>query len=196
MKKFMAESIEMALWAALQTFECTAEDVNVKIIQEPTKKLFGLMKKPAKIEVEVKPEFYAKKYLADIFTAQNLKITIEVEGNVINLCGEDAGKVIGNHGQTLNALQMLMNFVVNKYVVDKVHFELDALGYRAKRREALEKLAKSTAKKVLRTKKSVAFEPMPRSERKIIHEVLAEFPDVKSESVGTEPYRKVVVSCN
>ena len=191
--EFTAKTIEEAINLATEHFSCKAEDISFDIIQEPTKKLFGLMSKPAKIEVEVKSEFYAKKYLADIFNAQNLKITIEVEGNVINLCGEDAGKVIGNHGQTLNALQMLFNVVVNKYAVDKVHFELDALGYRAKRREALEKLARSTAKKVLRTKKSVAFEPMPRSERKIIHEVLAEFPGVKSESVGNEPYRKVVV---
>ena len=192
--EFTAKTIEEAISLATEHFSCKVEDISFDIIQEPTKKLFGLMSKPAKIEVEVKPEFYAKKYLADIFNAQNLKITIEVEGNVIKLCGEDAGKVIGNHGQTLNALQMLFNVVVNKYTVDKVHFELDALGYRAKRREALEKLARSTAKKVLRTKKSVAFEPMPRSERKIIHEVRAEFPSVKSESVGTEPYRNVVVA--
>ena len=190
--EFTAKTIEEAINLATEHFSCTADDVNVKILQEPVSKLFGLMNKPAKIEVEVKPEFYAKKYLADIFTAQNLKITIEVEGNVIKLCGEDAGKVIGNHGQTLNALQMLFNVVLNKYAVDKVHFELDAAGYRAKRREALEKLAKSTARKVLSTGKSISLEPMIRSERRIIHEALSG-GKVKTESVGEEPFRRVII---
>ena len=194
MMEFSAKTVEEAKQEALSEIGCTEADVDIKIVQEPVNKLFGLVSKPAVIEVIVKPEFYAKKYLAEIFAAQRLNVEVEQVGKVISLSGLDAGKVIGKHGQTLEALQTLVNVVVNRYTVEKEHIELDAVGYRAKRRVALEKLAEATARKVMREKKSVTFEPMPRAERRIIHETIAKFDKVKSESAGEEPYRKVEIS--
>jgi spoIIIJ-associated protein len=104
------------------------------------------------------------------------------------------GIIIGKRGTTLNALQFLTSLVANKESGEYKKIVLDVEGYRKKREKILRELALKVAKKVKETKKSIALEPMPPSERKIIHSTLQNDSRIKTHSEGEEPYRRVIVS--
>lgn len=93
----------------------------------------------------------------------------------------------------LSALQHLIRLIVFKQMPNQSFLVLDINGYKDKRKNELIELALKTAKKVRRTKKSVALEPMPAYERRIIHLKLAEQPDIVTESIGEEPERRIMV---
>lgn len=122
--------------------------------------------------------------------------TCNIEENVIkvDIKEEQADFLIGYRGETLNAVQTLLTAIADKEAGEKVRVEVDALGYREKRKIALEELAEKIAKTVVRNRKSVTLEPMTPYERKIIHTKLQEHPKVKTVSIGEGTHRKVVVS--
>ena len=116
--------------------------------------------------------------------------------NVIEIIIEDkkADFLIGYRGETLNALQTILTAVAVKDNSERIRVELDVLGYREKRKKALESLAEKIAKSVIRTRKSITLEPMTPYERKIIHSKLQNSNKVKTTSIGEGMHRKVVVS--
>ena len=116
--------------------------------------------------------------------------------NVIEIIIEEKSTdfLIGYRGETLNALQTILTTVALKDNNEKIRVELDILGYREKRKKALEELAEKIAKSVIKTRKSITLEPMTPYERKIIHSKLQDNPKVKTVSVGEGMHRKVVVS--
>jgi spoIIIJ-associated protein len=107
--------------------------------------------------------------------------------------GEDAGLLIGRRGETLQALQFLVNLIVNKQLGRQVYVTIDVEGYRERRQESLRSLAQRTAERVVSSGRSVQLQPMPAAERRIIHVTLAEHPDVRTESKGDGDQRRVVV---
>lgn len=119
-----------------------------------------------------------------------------VEDNVVKVNIEDnkADFIIGYRGETLNSLQTILTAIGTKESSEKIRVEVDALGYREKRKKALEELAEKIAKTVIRTRKSVTLEPMTPYERKIIHTKLQESNKVKTVSIGEGTHRKVVIS--
>lgn len=140
----------------------------------------------------------AIKYLTDVFHAlglQNFTITpIKRRGNVVlDISGEKLGVVIGKRGETLDSLQYLTILASNRSEESFCRLSLDCNGYRDKRNEALEALAKKTSAKVIKQGRKIALEPMNPYERRIIHSCVAEIEGVSSRSTGTEPYRKVVI---
>ncbi len=118
------------------------------------------------------------------------------EGGGLNvqLTGEDVGAVIGRRGETLDAIQHLTNYAVNRGSERKGHISVDAENYRAKREESLVKLAEKMAAKAVKYKRSMALEPMNSYERHVIHTALQNYEGVTTSSIGTEPNRRVVVS--
>ena len=112
----------------------------------------------------------------------------------MNLSGPNMGAVIGRRGETLDAIQHLTNYVVNRGSDKHMHISVDAESYRAKREESLVRLAEKMAAKVIRYKRSMALEPMNSYERHIIHTALQNYEGVSTSSTGTEPNRRVVVS--
>lgn len=112
----------------------------------------------------------------------------------VTLKGEEAGKLIGYRGETLNSMQTILSAIANKKVEGKVHIILDIEGYREKRKKSLEELADKLTRTVINTGKQVTLEPMSAYERKIIHNRLQDSKRVKTYSIGEEPYRKVVIS--
>lgn len=122
------------------------------------------------------------------------KISTDNEFIYITLEGEEAGKLIGYRGETLNSLQTLLSVIGNKQVSGKAHIILDIEGYREKRKKSLEDLADKLTRTVINTGKQVTLEPMSAYERKIIHNRLQDSKRVKTYSIGEEPYRKVVIS--
>jgi len=115
---------------------------------------------------------------------------------VLDIVGDKLGVVIGRRGETLDALQYLTILASNKAENSYCRIAVDCNGYRAKRKETLEALAVKTAHKVLKQGRRVTLEPMNPYERRIIHSKVAEIEGVFSNSIGEEPFRKVVISSN
>ena len=140
----------------------------------------------------------AKQYLTDVLHALGLEgfeITpIKKDGNVVlDISGEKLGVVIGRRGETLDSLQYLTILASNRTEESFCRISVDCNGYRDKRRETLEALAKRTSAKVIKQGRKISLEPMNPYERRIIHSCVAEIEGVSSHSVGVEPYRKVVI---
>ena len=108
--------------------------------------------------------------------------------------GSRMGQLIGRRGETLDAIQQLTNYSVNRGSDKRVRVQVDAEGYREKREESLQRLAAKVAAKVTRYRKNVTLEPMNAYERHVIHTALQDTPHVTTYSMGTEPNRRVVVA--
>jgi len=113
----------------------------------------------------------------------------------VTLEGSGLGALIGHRGETLDAVQQLTSYAVNRGRAHRVRIHVDAEGYRARREESLSRLAKKTAAKVARSHRSIALEPMNAYERHVIHAALQDFPGITTRSIGTDPNRRVVITC-
>ena len=124
-----------------------------------------------------------------------VKVYCPEEGRYkVILEGEKLGALIGRRGETLDAIQQLTSYSVNRGQTKRVRIHLDAEGYRAKREESLTRLARKVAGKVVKYRKNVTLEAMNAYERHVIHTALQDYPDVTTYSVGTEPNRHTVVA--
>jgi spoIIIJ-associated protein len=112
---------------------------------------------------------------------------------VLDIEGDDLGLLIGRRGNTLSALQYLVNVMVTRKLDSRVLMTIDVEHYHRRREETLRNLALRMADRVLRSRRPITLEPMPASERRIIHISLADHPDVDTGSVGTGDERKVVI---
>jgi spoIIIJ-associated protein len=145
---------------------------------------------------EAKP---ARDILAELLRLMGLQ-NIEIhyiprsEGEYLEVTGAELGMLIGRHGNTLEALNLVVNNALNAGVrSNRRYYTVDAEGYRARRAEHLKSLALATRERTTRESAPQRLEPMLPSERKIVHLALADFPDVRTESEGEEPERRVVV---
>ena len=140
----------------------------------------------------------AKNFITDVLKAMGLEVSVsaDMEDDVIkiNLEGDNMGIVIGKRGDTLDSLQYLTSLVVNKHSEDYIKVSIDTENYREKRTDALLALSKRLSEKVARTGKKFTLEPMNPYERRIIHSSLQDNEDVTTYSIGSEPYRKVVIA--
>jgi spoIIIJ-associated protein len=133
-----------------------------------------------------------------MFVAMSADVQIEMkrneEGADINLTGRELGILIGKRGQTLDAIQYLVNIVANRYSDAHLKIAVDAEQFRQRRRKTLEQLAHRLASRVVKTRKEVVLEPMTAAERKIIHAELQNDANVKTYSKGEEPNRRIVIA--
>jgi len=112
----------------------------------------------------------------------------------VDLVGESLGSLIGRRGDTLDAIQHLTNYVINRGGSKRMRINVDAENYRAKREDSLVRLAEKMAAKAIKYKRSMALEPMNSYERHIIHTALQNYEGVTTSSTGSEPNRRVVVN--
>ncbi len=118
----------------------------------------------------------------------------EEQGKIIvEIQGDKSGILIGKHGQTLLALELVLNRIVQRQAGESIQVCLDCEGYRKRRKEMLERMAREAAEEVEDTGAPVNLGPMPSEERKIIHLVLQEHPRVCTESQGIPPDREIIV---
>ncbi|MFQ5826902.1 MAG: RNA-binding cell elongation regulator Jag/EloR [Dehalococcoidia bacterium] len=111
----------------------------------------------------------------------------------LDIQGEDLGILIGRRGQTLVALQYLVNLIVAQRLKSRVPLMLDVEGYKKRRYQALQSLAERIAQQVMDSGQPVTLEPMPANERRLIHLALADHSQVSTESIGLGEGRKVVI---
>ena len=116
----------------------------------------------------------------------------ESGGPIIDLAGEDSGLLIGRRGQTLQALQFLVNLIVRRQF-EGVRVVLDVENYRQRRELQLREMATTIGKRVAETNRSITLEPMPPADRRIIHTSLTDHPGVSTESTGEGEGRKVTI---
>ena len=195
-----AKTVDEAINEALKEFKITKEEAVINILDEGAKGFLGIGARPVHVKVSRKfnPEKMARDFIKEVTLLMGLVVNIETEllGNrlEIELSGDDLGILIGKRGQTLDSLQQLVSLSINKGQAPYVAISIDTGEYRKKRRETLETLAKSIARKARGTKRSVTLEPMTPYERRIIHAVLQNERDISTYSQGKEPFRSVVVT--
>ena len=207
-----------AIAAALKELGLERDDVSVTVVERAKSGFLGIGASPAVVRVEYEapdePETEAKAAPAveakapekapktadnGEFDDMGVKADIEItrrdgKSIAVNLSGPNMGAVIGRRGETLDAIQHLTNYVINRGSDRHMHICVDAESYRAKREESLVRLAEKMAAKVIKYKRSMALEPMNSYERHIIHAALQDYEGVSTSSTGTEPNRRVVVS--
>lgn len=195
------KTVDEAVSLALGELGITKDEAEIEVIEEGSRGFLGMFgAKDAVVKVKKKfdPERTAKNFLKEMFIAMGLIVNVETKLKdrqlEIKISGDDMGIIIGKRGQTLDAVQYLVNLVVNKGTAPYISVTLDTENYRERRKETLETLAFNLAKKVKHTGKNVVLEPMNPYERRIIHSALQNDRYVTTYSEGDEPYRNVVIT--
>ena len=196
------KTVDEAVNAALAELKISKEDAEIEIIEEGSRGflgVFGAKDAVVKVKKKFNPEKTAKDFLKEMFIAMGLIVNVETSLTdkhlEIKISGDDMGIIIGKRGQTLDAIQYLVNLVVNKGTAPYISVTLDTENYRERRKETLETLAHNLARKVKHTGKNVVLEPMNPYERRIIHSALQNDKYVITYSEGTDPYRRLVIEC-
>jgi spoIIIJ-associated protein len=139
----------------------------------------------------------AKGVLEELLRLMGLPGSVEIvtggETARLNVSGSDMGVLIGRRGEKLASLQHLVNLIVAKKEGEYNRIAVDVENYRGRREEQLRDVADRAAKRVIQTGKIIQLEPMPAVERRIVHMALVENPKVRTQSVGVEPMRRIVV---
>lgn len=177
------------------------DEKELKKIDEKKNKEKTVIKKelkeisPEKIEMAEKNiNKFLDSFLNKIGNNISYEINKTTTGLEIFLKGDEAGFLIGYRGETLYSFQTILSSIANKNIDEKIRIWLDIEGYKEKREKTLQDLAIRIARTVEKTRKSKTLEPMQAYERKIIHSALQDSKTVKTESIGEEPRRRVVIS--
>jgi len=182
--------------------EPVVETIVEEVVVETVKEAPVAKPEPVKPAVPVATGSQAERaiqFLAGLFEkmgiAAEAKLIREEAGTLhIELVGANMGTVIGRRGETLDAIQHLTNYSINRGLETRVRVFLDAESYREKREEALIRLANKVAEKVVRYRKNMGLEPMNAYERHVIHTALQDVPNVTTYSSGSDPNRRVFVA--
>ena len=194
------DTTEEALEAALKELGVSRDQVSVRVIHEPTKGILGLGAKLAKIRVTLKEDISStpEAVLHEILSHMGLEVQIEsqiINGSVhLTVSCDNPGILIGKHGQTLNAVEYLLNCILNRSSLVKKKVFVDAEGYRERREQMLTDLAYRAAAKVKQTRQEIVLDPMPPRDRRIIHVTLQSDEHIRTYSRGEGMMRRVAVT--
>jgi spoIIIJ-associated protein len=210
------ETVGEAKWSALRELERLSPSldkaaVRFQIVSEGERGLLGVGYAPARVIATVAQEplpvprdesrlaARVRELLEHITAELGIRCRIELsedEQTIVAACsGRELGMLIGKHGQTIDAIQYLVNAILARSEGDeRKEVIVDAAGYRARRRASLEALAVRSAERVLSSGQPVELDPMTAVERKVVHVRLKDFPGVRTASDGTEPNRFVIIA--
>lgn len=197
---FTGKTVEEAVETGLKELGAAREDVEVEVLEEGKKKLFG--SKPAQVKLTVKEKLTdgerAVRFLEGLMPllgdeGVTVSLRDESEKIVIELMAESAKGIIGRRGEIIDAVQILAGAVANTGRKEYKRVVVDCENYRETREETLKRVANKLAAKAVRLGKRVRLEPMNPYERRIIHSALVDNPDVTTKSEGKEPARFVVI---
>jgi spoIIIJ-associated protein len=184
---------------AIEVLGIAPNDLTIKVLAEGTKGLLGLGSKPARVRVTIRqttettPGETLKQMLAYMGVDAMVSSEIRDGDIVLNIETDDAAILIGRHGHTLDAIQYLLNCIVNKSALVKRRVIVNAGAYREKREDMLAEMAHQAARHVRATGREAVLEPMNPRDRRIIHIALRDDDDVRTFSRGDGPYRAVVI---
>ena len=197
-----AKTEDEAIQLALEQLGLTRDDVSVEIVERARTGFLGLKSTPAVVRViydsTEAPTNHVEEFLSGLFERMGVEASMELsekDGTIyVELTGKSPGVLIGRRGETLDAVQHLTNYVVNRGSATRVRVNLDMENYRQRRNETLENLAVRTAGKVLKYRRNMTLDPMNAYERHIIHSALQEHDNIYTYSVGSEPNRRIVIA--
>jgi spoIIIJ-associated protein len=214
------ETVGEAKWSALRELErqrpgLDKSAVRFQVVSEGERGLLGVGFTPAKViatvaadsapaaerpspadesELAAEARDLVERIVEGIGVSAQLELDEDDETITVSCTGPDLGMLIGRHGQTIDAIQYLVNAAMYRSHADeRKQVVVDAAGYRDRRRTSLEALALRSAERVLADREPVELEPMTAVERKVVHICLKEFGGVETTSEGTEPNRFVVI---
>jgi spoIIIJ-associated protein len=203
--EFKGKTVDDAITEASIQFGIASDELIYEVVDKGSTGILGFINtKPAIIRAKKKDTFedIILEFLENLFKVMGVETVVDINYDAeektmdVNLTGPEMGVLIGKRGQTLDALQKIVQSVVNKHSEEFIRVKLDTENYRARRKDTLENLAKNIAYKVKRSRKPVSLEPMNPYERRIIHSALQADDRVSTHSEGEEPYRRVVVTPN
>jgi len=214
-----APTVDEAIELGLKELDADRDEAEVEILSRGKTGFLGIGSEPARVRVkrvstgrtdagiptvteggDASPAGVATAAVGRILEAAGVNVTRtlrsandpESGGPIIDLSGEDSGLLIGRRGQTLQALQFLVNLIVRKQF-EGVRVVLDVENYRQRRETQLKDMAVKVAERVAQTNRSITLEPMPPADRRIIHTSLTDHPGVATESTGEGEGRKVTI---
>ena len=200
--KMKGKNVGAAVEAALAVLGLTKEQVVVHIIGEGKGGVLGVFGgEEAEVEVTEKmsPENMACSFLQDILDKMGMTAIARVAGKeedrcILDIKGENAGRIIGKDGAMLEALQLLVTTMASRAAKERVAVVVDAEGYRERRRRAIERLVEETINDVERLGVEKMLPPMSPADRRIVHLIIKNNPKLTSFSVGERPNRRVVIN--
>lgn len=212
-------TVEEAIRSALRTLGAKREDVDLMVLDEGSRGVLGLGSREARVRVTLlsaieageaeeavaeRPEApddpvgVARRVTASLLDAMGMGASVtarEDDGGVsVTVTGPQLAPLIGRHGQTLEALDLLVNLMTARRLGRRVPVAVDAERYRERRRETLEALTRRVVSRVQRGGQPTPLDPMPASERRFIHTLLADDPNVTTYSEGDGADRHIVIA--
>lgn len=211
-----AASVEEAIELALGELGVTEQEARITVVQEPRGGVFGLGAQPAVVRVRAleaaaaagsgdplvdEQAEIAADFLDGLLAAMGLEADVEINdvegGTYVDLWGaegsEDMGILIGKHGHTVDSLQEIVRSVVQARTGERCQILVDVEDYRKRRLSRVRHIARDAGRRVKRTGKEEALEPMTAYERKVVHDAVSELGGLETASEGEEPGRRVVI---
>ena len=197
---FTAKTVDEAIEEGLNALGIEREDAEIVVLEEGKKKLFGAVKARVKVTKRQSDAKRASDFIDGLMEILKITAVSEVVGEddsiKIEIKSTNSAKVIGKHGDVLDAIQTLAGAVANTGRDDYKKVIVDCENYRAQREETLKALAEKLAAKAVEKGRKLNLEPMTPYERRIIHSALSNNTEVKTVSEGREPNRYIAVIPN
>ena len=219
---FEGKTTNEAIEKGLKELKVSKNDVEIKVLDEEKRSFFSILeKRVVKVELKIKEnnrniEEIKKEHISTsheslekalvnlnnfldkwikTFNDETLSYESKINNEYIEVefKGEKINYLIGYRGEVLNSLQVVLSSIAGKNIQEKIRVTVDISGYKEKREKILISLAQKEANRVLKTRKSIALEPMTAYERKIIHTALQNHPKVTTKSVGEGNNRKIII---
>lgn len=206
------ETVDDAVAHALSSLALDRSDVDIDILSNPSRGLFGLGGRKARVRVTRRTlgtsstrtgdgaaslGEHARTLLEDLLGRMGFECSVSIEAGedtpTLQIAGEQASVLIGKHGQTLDALEYILNRIVSREEELASRFHLDCEQYRVKRKRSLEELAQRVAAQVKKRGRSVMLSPMSPRDRRILHLALQGDPDLTTRSSGEGSYRRLEI---
>ena len=194
-----SDSLEQAVEKALIQLNCTRAEAEIEVLQMHSRGFLGLFgKRPAKIRARLCDRgAIARQVARRLLALSGLDAAIDLSRSSrqieLKMTSENNQLLIGRHGQTLDALQLLVTTITDRLTTDRTPLELDIAGYRLKRKEFLHSLAQRMSRKVRQSGKPASTPPLNLFERRILHELFKREPGLESHSKSYQKDRKVIV---
>ncbi len=195
------KTLDDAINAALEQLGVDRDCVSVEVLENPKSGFLGFRSTPARVKVsyELTGADMIKEFLRGLLDnmgsdAEPVVTAVSENNYSVDLRGENLGLLIGHRGDTLDAIQHLTNYCINKGDGPRLRISVDAENYRQKREESLCRLAEKVAAKVVKYRRNITLEPMNAYERHVIHTALQDKKDITTFSTGKEPNRRIVVA--
>lgn len=197
-----SEDVESAIKEGLKRLGKKEGEADIEILQDAETDLFGGETEPARVRLSAEGTDLKEltrvilERMISLMGIEDFEVEVSIDGDIYraNIRSDEHTRfIIGPSGRTLNSIQHLLQCAIRRHSEESVNLVVDAGDYRRRQRQRLEETARETCEKVLRREEEIELDPMVSFERKIVHDIVDEYEDVKSSSIGEDADRRVVI---